>query len=109
MKDLQKVAHQSRIDGNQKIAIEFIESQLKEQELDSLYYNLAILSADIGNFQRANEYFNIALTINPQHKDSLYDRGAVLFAIGKWEEAISTANYLITLDENYRNVFSSFK
>lgn len=104
MKDLQKVAHQSRIDGNQKIAIEFIESQLKEQELDSLYYNLAILSADTGNFQRANEYFNIALTINPQHKDSLYDRGAVLFAIGKWDEAISTANYLITLDENYRNV-----
>jgi len=104
MKDLQKVAHQSRIDGNQKIAIEFIESQLKEQELDSLYYELAILSADVEDFQKAIYYIDVALTINPQHKDSLYDRGAVLFAIGRWEEAIGTANYLVTLDENYRNV-----
>lgn len=104
MKDLQKVAQQARVDGNQSIAIEYIESQLKEQELDSLYYNLAILSADNGNFQKSIEYFNIALSINPQHKDSLYDRGAVLFAVGKWEEAIATANYLVSLDENYRNV-----
>lgn len=104
MKNLQQVAQQSRIDGSQKIAIEFIESQLKEQELDSLYYTLAILSADIGDFQKSIDYFDFALTINPEHKDSLYDRGAVLFAIGQWEEAIATANYLVTLDENYRNV-----
>ncbi len=58
MKDLQKVAQQARVDGNQSIAIEYIESQLKEQELDSLYYNLAILSADIGNFQKSIEYYS---------------------------------------------------
>lgn len=104
MKNLHKIAHQSRIDGNQSLALELIESQLKEQGLDSLYYSIAILSADIGDFQKSINYFDMALTINPQHKDSLYDRGAVLFSLGQWEEAIGTATYLESIDENYRNV-----
>ncbi len=56
---------------------------------------------DVGEYEKAIEYFDKAIELNPNYPTAFYSRGIAYMNLGQYERAIEEFNEAITHDPNY--------
>ncbi len=90
------LCNQDRIDEAEKEFLTAIDNPLYAQA-DSAFVNAGICVLKIPDENKAEKYFQEALTINPRHRGALYQMGRLAFQRKNYEEA----SYYIQQYEQY--------
>lgn len=90
--------------SNQELALSALEDILQFKENEDILYSCGLAYANLGIFTKSLYYYNRALEINPNHKQSLFDLGALNSYVGNWNESIMYAERLIEIDPDYNNI-----
>lgn len=104
MKSLIDFINQNTTPENQDLALKATEDLLQIYESEDLLYNSGLLSANLGDFQRALYYYQRLLNANSNHKQALFDLGALYSHLGDLDKSIEYAQNLIKIDPNYNNI-----
>ena len=104
MKSILEFIQSSITSDNQESALSALEELSQIKESDDLFYSCGLISANLGNFQKSFYYYNKVLELNPSHKQSLFDLGALNFYTGDWDHSIKFGEELISLDPTYNNI-----
>ena len=96
--NLAKELHQSgKITEAQEIYLDLV----KEQENDKLYFLLGTSYLQLKQFDRAIEYLNRSIEINPNLPNSYNNRGIVFSELKKFEKAIIDYDKVISLNPKF--------
>ena len=96
--NLAKELHQSgKISEAQKIYLDL----LKEEENDKLYFLLGTSYLQLKQFDKAIEYLNRSIEINPNLPNSYNNRGIVFSELKKFEKAIIDYDKVISLNPKF--------
>ncbi|MFN3405060.1 MAG: tetratricopeptide repeat protein [Cytophagaceae bacterium] len=74
-------------------------------ESDVAYNNRGVAYSDKGEYLKAIEDFNKAVTINPNHKEAYNNRGVAYANIEKYEDAIKDYNQSLSISPAYSNAY----
>jgi predicted O-linked N-acetylglucosamine transferase (SPINDLY family) len=77
---------------------------LQNKENETILYSNALEAANSLNFENAFYYYKKLLEINPYHKQTFFDLGAINSFLGNVEESIKYAKLLIEIDHSYNNI-----
>jgi Tfp pilus assembly protein PilF len=93
---------------NYKKAHEVYQKLMKHHKLtDDDWFNLAICYIKMGQTEKGIEAYNTALTINPDHTNSLNNVGYALTLQDKFEEAIPLFNKAIELKNDFAYAYNN--
>ena len=104
MKSLLEFIHNSITSENQELALSALEELSQLKKSDDLFYSCGLVCANLGNFQKSFYYYNKALELNPVHKQSIFDLGALSSFTGDWDNSILYGERLISIDPTYNDI-----
>lgn len=83
--------------GKYQNAIQALEQALEfsEEELDTIYLNIAIEHQNLEQYHQAIDFLNRALSINAENEDAIYELAYCFELVQDYDTAISTFNKLI--------------
>ncbi|NER36118.1 MAG: serine protease [Oscillatoria sp. SIO1A7] len=83
----------------------FERSQIGENAEEA--WNRGRARLDLGNYERAIEYFNKAISLNPNYADAYNDRGRAYRRRGSHERAIENFERAISLNPNHAEAYNN--
>ena len=88
-------------------AISFLNNFQLSIRSPGYFYNLGLAHLKIKNFIEAQQFFNSALSLNPNYCEALNNLGLSLKGLGRYEEALERIDKALALDnqniETYKN------
>ena len=70
------------------------------------FYNCGFAYGTLGQWQKAIDYFSLAIGINPNYSDAYINRGNAYGNLGKWDQSVADYSRAIKIDPKYVTAWS---
>jgi tetratricopeptide (TPR) repeat protein len=92
-------------EGRARVFQQFVDFVNERRPRATAFFNLGVLFADAGEIERAVSAYQMALSIMPNHVNSLYNLGKIYLSSGQAQEAVKTFEKITKIDKNHSDAW----